>query len=70
MNTDYKIEALNILLDEDCLSPRYYPLIAYKENIIEELEKLGCTTKNDVLRITDEELINIGLSDYATVGLF
>ena len=69
-NTDYKIEALDILLREDCLCERYYPLIAHKKNLIEGLKGLGCTSKNDISGISDKALIGMGLPDAAAVSLF
>ena len=45
MNTDYSIEALEILLNEDCLAERYYPLIQYKGTLIQGLRQLNCQTK-------------------------
>ncbi len=70
MDTNYKIEAVNILLNEDCLSARYYPLIACKESIVEGLKRMECVTKNDISEISDEKLIDLGLADFAMVELF
>lgn len=71
INTDYKIDALDILLNEDCLNERYYPLIEYKKSMVEGLKNLGCATKNDISGISDEALAGaVGMNDLATVGLF
>ena len=70
INTDYPVEAIGILLNEDCLLERYYPLVAYKEKLICGLKNLGCASKSDVSRVSDAELLNIGLPDLPSVGLF
>ena len=70
INTDYPIEALDILLNRDCLTARYCPLIKYKAALLAELQKLGCRTKSDVQKLTDEALMQTGLNDTDTVALF
>ncbi len=35
MNTDYPVEAMAILLNEDCILKRFVPLIQYKQGFIE-----------------------------------
>lgn len=47
LNTDYKIRAIKVLLNEDCILARYYPLIPYKDLLVENLSKMGCYTKSD-----------------------
>ena len=69
INTDYKINALGLLLSADCLSERYHPLIGYRDALISGLADLGCKTKNDAAALSDEELRGIGLRDDATVRL-
>ena len=68
MNTNYKIEAIIILLKEDCILTGYYPLIQYKESLVCNLKKLGCITKSEML--SDEELQQAGLPDIGLVNLF
>ena len=55
MNTDYRIDALNILLEKDCLPEKYHPLI-YKNRLISGLQALHCKTKNDAAALTDADL--------------
>ena len=40
LNTDYKIEAIKVLLNEDCILSRYYPLISCKDILVENLKKM------------------------------
>ena len=70
MNTDYKIEAITILLNEDCILTRYYPLIPYKKILIENLSKIGCQTKFDCMKLSDDLLLEAGLADIEMVRLF
>ena len=70
MNTDYKITAINVLLNEDCILTRYYPLIPYKKNLIENLSKIGCQIKSDCMKLSDESLLEAGLPDIEMVRLF
>lgn len=70
IDTDYPIESLRILLNEDCLSGRFYPLISIREDLIIGLKSCGCVTKNDVSRLSDGELAGIMLHDEAKVKLF
>lgn len=70
MNADYPIEALDILLDKDCLTARYFPLIEYKSVLLSELLRLGSKTKSDAQKLNDDVLINAGLNDMDVVGLF
>lgn len=68
--TDYPIDALDILLDEGCVSERYFPLIGRKAPLIAALKALGCVRKSDVEKISDRELTALGLEDDGTVALF
>ncbi len=70
MNSDYKVEAMDILLNEDCVLQRYIPLIPYKYDIIKNLKKLGCHTKSDCMKLSDQSLVSIGLTDMEMVILF
>ncbi len=70
INTDYLIESINILLNEDCISERYYPLISIREDIITGLKSLGCVKKSDALKLSDGELAELMLNDEEKVKLF
>lgn len=61
LNTDYKIQAIKVLLNEDCILTRYYPLIPYKNILVEKLSKMGCYTKSDCVNLSDESLLDAGL---------
>lgn len=67
---NYKTEAIDILLNEDCILQRYYPLIPYKSTLLQNLLKNGCFTKEECLAIPDEALIQMGLPDGGMVQLF
>lgn len=62
MSTDYAIGALDVLLEKDCLCERYYPLIKYKSALISGLALLGCRTKSDAEKLSDDELMQSGIS--------
>ncbi len=70
LNTDYKIEAIKVLLNEDCILTRYYPLIPYKDILVESLNKMGCYTKSDCMKLSEESLLDAGLTDIGMVHLF
>ena len=70
LNTDYKIEAIEVLLNEDCILTRYYPLISYKDILVENLKKMGCYTKSDCMKLSEESLLDAGLMDIGMVHLF
>ena len=70
LNTDYKIQAIKVLLNEDCILTRYYPLIPYKNILVEKLSKMGCYTKSDCVNLSDESLLDAGLKDIEIVHLF
>ena len=69
MNTDYNINAIEILLDEACLAERYYPLIQYKEVLIQGLRQLHCKTKNDAALLSDADYVGMGVEDDAVISL-
>lgn len=70
MNTDYRIEALKVLLDKECLAGRYYPLIPYRDVLMTGLHALHCKTKGDAAALTDTDLAKIGLTDAGCIQLF
>ena len=53
IETDYPIEALALLLREDCLPERYHPLISRREELIAGLRRLGCRRKNEAVALPD-----------------
>lgn len=63
----YKIEAIDILLDEDAILSRYYSLIPFKKVLIEKLRKnkvntnYECLNSNNALLecLGKEELVNL-----------
>ncbi len=69
IDTNYKIEALEYLLDKECLPEKYYPLIQIKENLISRSHSMGYKTKNDIAELSDAELLKLGLQDETTVNL-
>lgn len=69
IDTNYSIDALEVLLNRDCLSERYYPLIPYKSILISKLRLLGCKTKNDAAGLSDTSLMQMGLNDAETINL-
>jgi len=46
---NYKIEAINILLNKECILERYYPLIPFKNEIVNLLKENGINTKEEAL---------------------
>lgn len=69
MTTDYNINAIEILLDEECLAERYYPLLRYKKALMTGLHAVHCKTKNDAVALTDTDFAEIGLTDAGCVHL-
>lgn len=67
---DYRIGALEILLNEDCLLQRYYPLIPYKRTLIENLRKIRCPSKSACTALSNETMLEIGLPNFELVNLF
>ena len=67
---DYKIEAIDILLNETCILQRYYPLIQYKKRLIKNLRKNQYFTKRECLNLPDETLIKMGLPGSESANLF
>lgn len=67
---DYRIDGIKILLNEDCIVQRFYPLIQYKNQLSENLSEKGFSTKNACAVLSDEELIKAGLPDKNMAALF
>lgn len=70
VNINYKIEAIDLLLQEDCILSRMYPLIPYKHTLIEHFQTTDCQTKEDCLKLSDDALLSAGLPDLDTAKLF
>lgn len=70
MNTNYKIESIIVLLNEDCVLSRYYPLIPVKTDLANYLKQQGVVYKDDCNKIADSKLAESGLLDTNTVRLF
>ena len=70
MNTDYPFAALEFLLDESCLTERFFPLIPHKAELLRGLQLLGCKTKSDAEHLSDEGLLRAGLNDPGLFPLF
>ena len=69
IDTNYRIGALEYLLDKDCLPEKYYPLIPLKHNLILRSRGTGYQTKNDLEVLSDAELSSFGLSEESLIGL-
>lgn len=67
---NYRVEAFAILLREDCLLQRYYPLIPYREMLLENLRGIYCVSKNECAALPDETLLELGLPNRELVNLF
>lgn len=70
MRLNYKIEAIDVLLKEDCILQRYFPLIQYKEMLIENLMNNHYFSKAECMELPDEILIEMGLPNHELVKLF
>lgn len=69
IDPDYRIEALDVLLDRDCLMERYFPLIPYRDALIRGLRRLGCVTKSDAAALPDGCFSEMDLQDGAEIAL-
>lgn len=67
---NYKIDAIDILLDEECILQRYYPLIPFKKTLITNLHKNNYFSKEDCVNLLDEILLKMGLPSLEMVNLF
>ena len=66
IKNNYNIEGFAVLLNEDCISERYYPLIPYRDSITCNLAACGCRTKADCQALTDAEVVRCGLPEGLT----
>src|SRR5574344_1154350 len=69
-SSNYKICGLKILLNENCLLSRYYPLIEIRDVLLQKLAQAGCATRDDCLNLSDAQLMLAGLTDNDSVTLF
>lgn len=67
---NYRVEGFSILLNENCILSRYYPLIPYKMIMIENLINMGYRTKSACTELKDSELLQIGIPDVTLIPLF
>lgn len=67
---DYKIEAIDVLLCEDCILPRYVPLIPHKKTLLDNLIRNHRLSKSDCMTLSDDDLIEMGLPDEELAKLF
>ena len=56
---NYKIEAIDVLLNEDCILQRYFPLIQYKEMLIENLMNNHYFSKAECMELPNHELVKL-----------
>ena len=69
IDPDYRVEALDVLLDRNRLPERYFPLIPYRDALIRGLKQAGCVTKNDAAALPDMCFSEMGLKDGAEIAL-
>ena len=65
---NYKIEAIGILLHKDCILERYFPLIPFKEELINKFKEKNVITKEDAINC-DSVLLDV-FNDVSLVNLF
>lgn len=66
---NYRIEGMELLLEEDRILKCYIPLIPCKHQLIQGLHAIGCLTRDDCLSLHDEALYAAGLP-VGMAGLF
>ena len=70
IDPNYPVEAMELLLDPDCLPERYAPLIPLREALLSGLRTLGCKRKNEAAQLPDEALAQLGLNEDGLIRLF
>lgn len=65
---NYKIDAIKVLLNKDCILERYYPLIPFKEELLKRFKKENIFTKEDAFN-SDSVLVDI-FKSASLVNLF
>lgn len=68
-NSNYLIQGIEVLLQEDRILKCYVPLIPFAHQLVQALLKRGCMTKDDCLSLSDESLYDAGLPA-GMAGLF
>lgn len=68
-DSDYRIEAIRVLLNEDCILKCYVPLIPIKDSLVNGLLRKGCRTNEACRSLSDAELADAGLPEHM-IGLF
>ena len=64
---NYKITAINILLNKDCILERYFPLIPFKDELIKRFTQGNIFTKEDAINsdvivkevLIEDKLVNL-----------
>lgn len=69
VNSNYLIQGIEVLLQEDRILKCYIPLIPFKHQLVQGLLNRGSLTKDDCLALSDEALFEAGLPEHLT-GLF
>ncbi len=70
VNHNYNIKKILILLNENCIIARYYPLIQYKQKLVDFFISSGIETRDHCLQLSDTQLYEAGLPDSQTISLF
>lgn len=65
---NYKVEAILILLNNDCILERYYPLIPFKNDIVKKLKDSNINTKEEAFKANS--LLNEFFNDDYLTNLF
>ena len=65
---NYKIEAIDILLNENCVLERYYSLIPFKDKLLKKFKNNNILTKEQAFN-SDSILIDV-LKDESLINLF
>lgn len=67
---NYRIEAIDVLLNRDCILEKYCSLIPYKTALINNLCGINCFTKDKCVALPNDILVGIGLPDSDMADLF
>lgn len=70
VNHNYNSKKILILLNENCITARFYPLIPYKQKLVDFFISKGIETRDEVLQLSDLQLLEAGLPDTGIIGLF
>lgn len=61
---------MDVLLNENCILQRYFPLIQYKETLMKNLINNHYFSKTECMELPDEILIEMGLPNYEAARFF